>query len=241
MRTHLLKDQHDLKANITALDPRKQSQVEYFRKRKSYQHHWSVNFCGLQEDYIYLKEIYSEFNSKMLDLDILLNPDDEEGNPNPTARRTPESNYNLDNKDIVRKNSQVEEVLGSTQEALIYFVASLPAPEQVFMVQLATLPFLKDLDMIKAWAAEKPIVNAGDQVKEEDMTTITTGDDNMADIEIPQQEEKANLNQGGVNAAPKPTHSPSSSGESIKSLQTEEESYQNQEALSKLLAIWMTQ
>ena len=63
----------------------------------------------------------------MLDLDILLNPDDEEGNPDPKARRKPKSNYNLDNKDIVRKNSHVEEVLGSTQEALIHFVVSLPA------------------------------------------------------------------------------------------------------------------
>ena len=91
MKTWLLKDQDDLKANIAALDPRKQSQEEYFRKRNSYQHQWSINFCGLQEEYIYLKEIYSEFNSKMLDLDILLNPDDEEGNPDPNARREPES------------------------------------------------------------------------------------------------------------------------------------------------------
>ena len=155
----------------------------------------------------------------MIDLDILLNPD-EEGNPEYTARRTPESNYNLDNKDIVRKISQVEEVLDSTRDALIHFILSLPAAEQVFMVQQATLPCLKKLDVIKAYVAEKPIVNAGDQVKDDDTTTITTGEDNMADIEIPQQEEIANLNQGGVNAAPKPTHSPSSSGGSLKSLQT---------------------
>ena len=66
------------------------------------------------------------------------------------------------------------------------------------------------------------------------MTTITTGEDNMADIKIPQQEEISNLNQGGVNAAPKPSHSPSSSGGSLKSLETKEKSYQNQEALPKL-------
>ena len=97
------------------------------------------------------------------------------------------------------------------------------------MVQQATLPCLKKLDVIKAYVAEKPIVNAGDQVKEDDTTIITTGEDNMAAIEIPQQEEIANLNQGGVNAVPKPTHSPSSSGGSLKSLQTKGESYQNQE------------
>ena len=169
----------------------------------------------------------------MIDLDILLNPD-EEGNPENTTRRTPKSNYHLDNKDIVRKISRVEEVLDSIRDALIHFILSLPAAEQVFMVQQATLPCLKKLDVIKAYVAKKPIFNAGDQVKDNDTTTITTGEDNMADIEIPQQEDITNLNQGGVNAAPKPTHSPCSSGRSIKSLQTEERSYQNQEALPKL-------
>ena len=180
----------------------------------------------------------------MIDLDILLNPD-EEGNPEYTARRTPESNYNLDNKDIVRKISQVEEVLDSTRDALIHFILSLPAAEQVFMVQQATLPCLKKLDVIKAYVAEKPIVNAGDQVKDDDTTTITTGEDNMADIEIPQQEEIANLNQGGVNAAPKPTHSPSSSGGSLKSLELKKRVTKTRKlcpnSLAKLLAISMTQ
>ena len=120
----------------------------------------------------------------MIDLDILVNPD-QEGNPENTTRRMPESNNNLDDKDIVRKISQVEEVLDSARDSLIYFVMSLPAPEQVFMIQQATIPWLKDLDVIKAYVAEKPIVNAGDQVKDDDTTTITTGEDNMADIEIP--------------------------------------------------------
>ena len=79
----------------------------------------------------------------MIDFDIILNPDDKEGNPDPTARRMPESNYNLDNKDIVRKNSQVEEVLDSTRDALIHFIVSLPAAEQVFMVQQIYLSCLK--------------------------------------------------------------------------------------------------
>ena len=38
-KTWLLKDQDDLKANVASLDPRRQSQEEYFRKRNSYQHH----------------------------------------------------------------------------------------------------------------------------------------------------------------------------------------------------------
>ena len=84
-RTHLLRDQDAIKAYVAALDPREQSQVEYVNaKRKTCQH----NFSGLQEHFIDLRKIYSKFNSKMLDLDILLNPDkedlkmpDEEGNP----------------------------------------------------------------------------------------------------------------------------------------------------------------
>ena len=232
MKTWLLKDQDDLKANVAALDPRRLSQKEYLRKRNSYQHQWSINFFGLQEEYIYLKEIYSEFNSKMLDLDILLNPDDEEGNPDPNARREPESIYSLDNKDIVRKNSQLEELHRSIQEALTHFVVSLPAPKQEFMSQQSTIPWLKDLVVIKAHVAEKPIVNAGDKDKEDDTTAVTTGENNTADLKIPEQEEIANLNQGGVNTAPKPTHSPS--GESIKSLQIKGKSYQDQEALPKL-------
>ena len=168
----------------------------------------------------------------MLDLDILLNPDDEEGNPDPNARREPKSIYSLDNKDIVRKNSQLEELHRSIQEALTHFVVSLPAPEQEFMSQQSTIPWLKDLVVIKAHVAEKPIVNAGDKDKEDDTTAVTTGENNTADLKIPEQEEIANLNQGGVNTAPKPTHSPS--GESIKSLQIKGKSYQDQEALPEL-------
>ena len=155
MKTWLLKDQDDLKAKVAALDPRGLSQEKYLRKRNSYLHQWSINFFGLQEEYIYLKEIYSEFNSKMLDLDILLNPDDEEGNPDPNARREPEPICSLDNKDIVRKNSQLEELHRSIQEALTYFVISLSAPEQVFMSQHSTIPWLKDLEVIKAQVAKK--------------------------------------------------------------------------------------
>ena len=185
-RTCLLRDQDAIKAYVAELDPREQNQVEYVNtKRKTCQLNWSINFSGLQEHYIYLKEIYNEFYFKMIDLDILLNPD-EEGNPENTTRRTPESNYNLDNKDIVRKISQVEEVLDSARDALIYFVTSLPAPEQVFMIQQATIPWLKDLDVIKAYVAEKPIVNAGDKGKEDDTTAVTTGENNMADFKIPE-------------------------------------------------------
>ena len=74
-------------------------------------------------------------------------------------------------------------------------------------------------------------MNTGEQVKEDYTTIITNGEDNMAAIKIPQQEEIVNLNQGAINAVPKPPHSPNSSGGSLKSLQTKGKSYQNHKAL----------
>ena len=59
---------------------------------------------------------------------------------------------------------------------------SLPAPEQVFMLQEATLPFLKDLLAIKA---AQSFIKAGNQEKEVDMTTITNGEDNGTALKIP--------------------------------------------------------
>ena len=47
MRTHLLRDQHDLEANVVVHYPRKQNQEEYFRKRKSYQHHRRFIVCSI--------------------------------------------------------------------------------------------------------------------------------------------------------------------------------------------------
>ena len=91
-RTCLLRDQDAIKAYVAELDPREQNQVENVNtKKKTCQLIWSINFSGLQEHYIYLKEIYNEFYLKMIDLDILLNPD-KEGNPEYTARRMLESN-----------------------------------------------------------------------------------------------------------------------------------------------------
>ena len=61
-RTCLLRDQDAIKAYVAELDPREQNQVEYVNtKKKTCQLIWSINFSGLQEHYIYLKEIYNKF------------------------------------------------------------------------------------------------------------------------------------------------------------------------------------
>ena len=84
----------------------------------------------------------------------------------------PESRFNPVNEDIARKTSLLEEVLISTRNALARFIISLSAPEQIYMVQEAILPCLKNLDTIKAVFAANTIGNAGDQDNEDDTNTV---------------------------------------------------------------------
>lgn len=88
IRILLLKDLDAMKAYVAALDIKnagEQKEQVNKLKRKPCQLLWSINFSGLQDQYIYLKEIYPMFNSKMMDLIRLLKTD-EEGNPKYPAR-----------------------------------------------------------------------------------------------------------------------------------------------------------
>ena len=138
----LLKALDAIKTYFAALDienaGEQEEQVNKFTRRIN-QLFWRINFSKFQDEYIDLNEIHSMFNSKMKDLIMLLDTD-EEGNPIYPARGMPESRYNPDNEDIVRKASQIEEVFNSTRAAL----AHLPAPEQIYMVQEARFPLLKN-------------------------------------------------------------------------------------------------
>ena len=80
----------------------------------------------------------------------------------------PKSRYNPDNQALARKTSQIEEILTSTRDALANFVISLPAHEQIYIVQEAILPFHKNLDTITAYSARNPISNVDDQKREDD-------------------------------------------------------------------------
>ena len=121
-------------------------------------------------------------------------------------------------KKLPEKTSLIEEVLISTRDALAHFIISLPAPEQIYMVQEAMLPFLKNHDTIKAHFAAKSIGNAGDQEEEDDMNTVVNGEENGPDEEVPQDEDNNILNQGGDNHVPSPPHSPRNLLISSKSL-----------------------
>ena len=67
-RILLLQDLDAIKAYVAALDIKnageQEEQVNKF-KRKICQLIWSINFSGLQDQYICLKEIHSSFNSKV--------------------------------------------------------------------------------------------------------------------------------------------------------------------------------
>ena len=70
----------------------------------------------------------------------------------------------------------MEVVLISTRDMLDQFIVSLPGPEQIYMVQKAILPFLKNLNIINVHFAAKAISNAGDQEEEDEGDTITNGE-----------------------------------------------------------------
>ena len=125
---------------------------------------------------------------------------DKEGDPKYPVRGMPESRYNPGNEDIARKTYLIKEVLTSTRDALVCFIVSLPALEQVYIAQKAVIPFLKNIDTIKAYLA------AAGNKEEFDTNTVVNGEDNGASQEIPQEEENNILNQGGDNPLPMPPH-----------------------------------
>ena len=131
-----------------------------------------INFSELEEEYSHLKEVHSRFLSKVEDWTELLETN-EDGEPEYPQRGMPESRYSPDNEELTRKASLIEEVLISTRETLLKFIVSLPAPEQILLVQEAILPFLRNLDVIKAHFAERVVGDAEDQEEEEEEETNT--------------------------------------------------------------------
>ena len=150
-------------------------------------------FSGLEQEYIILKDLQTRCPSKVNDwIDML--DSDEEGNPRYPARGMPESRFNPDNEEIIRKNSLSEDVLNSTGDILAHFIESLSAQNQSILVQELMLPCLKDLEAVKAYVAAQVIGNAGDQDDEDDINIFINGEDNSD--EIPQEEEHNGHNQG---------------------------------------------
>ena len=74
------------------------------------------------------------------------------------------------------KTSLLEEVLDSVKDALAHFVVSLPARDQILIVREASLPFLKNLDDLKAYCSEQSAANPENQDEEDDQNTVVNGE-----------------------------------------------------------------
>ena len=108
-------------------------------KRRCRQNINLFNFNELENIYIHIRDIHSRFNAKIDDWTELLD-ENEEGEPIYPERGMSESRYAPDNEDLNRKTTIMEEVLTLTGDALIEFMVSLPAPEQVLLAEEASSP-----------------------------------------------------------------------------------------------------
>ena len=140
--------------------------------------------------------------------------------------------YNPDNQELAMKDSQLEEIFTSARDALSNFVISLPAHEQPYIVQESILPFLKNLEAIKAYCDRNPNSNPDDQEEEDDTNTIINGGNNAAE-ENPDGQEG---NPGDDDPNYSPRQSPRNLLTSSKSLKIEGKSYQiKKQRIDKLL------
>ena len=173
-------------------------------RRRARQTILRINFSQLEEGYARVKEIHDRFTSRIEDWIELLGTN-EDGEPTYPQRGMPESRYNPDNQDLARKTSQLEETLTSARDALANFITSLPAHEQIYIVQEAILPFHKNLEAIKAYCAAQSVSNG------QDTENTNANDLGEATRENPEDQEHNILNPGEDNHIPSPRNSPRNS------------------------------
>ena len=172
------------------------------------------NYNELENIYSRVKRLHSAFYAKVEDCTELLKEDDN-GDPIYPERGMPESRYVPDNEDLKRKTTILEEILDHTADALIEFMVSLPAPLQVLLAEEASLPFLKNLDVIKNHIAAKATGANEEQEEEDDTDTVINGEDTGNNNEVPIDNDLTGdqsgvpvLNAGGHNVLPTPPPSP---------------------------------
>ena len=105
------------------------------------------NFEGLEDTFISTTNLNSRLNSRINDWADLLESN-EDGDPIYPDRGLPEYRYSPEAEDFSRKTKIMEEVLSTTQEAMIRFLISLPAPEQFTLSQEARSAFLQDPEAV---------------------------------------------------------------------------------------------
>ena len=197
-------------------------------RRRARQTILRINFSQLEEGYARVKEIHDRFTSKREDWIELLGTN-EDGEPTYPQRGMPESRYNPDNQDLARKTSDLEDILTSARNALANFITSLPAHEQIYIVQEAILPFHKNLEAIKAYCDAQAINNGQD--------TEDTNANGLGEATRVNPEDQENiLNPGEDNHIPSPRNSPRNSLTSSKSVKIDGKTYQvRKQRINKLL------
>ena len=198
-------------------------------RRRARQTILRINFSQLEEGYARIKEIHDRFTSKREDWIELLGTN-EDGEPTYPQRGMPESRYNPDNQDLARKTSDLEDILTSARNALANFITSLPAHEQIYIVQEAILPFHKNLEAIKAYCDAQAINNGQDT---EDTNANGLGEATRVN---PEDQEQNILNPEEDNHIPSPRNSPRNSLTSSKSVKIDGKTYQvRKQRINKLL------
>ena len=200
------------------------------------------NFNELENIYIHIRDISSRFNAKIDDWTELLD-ENEEGEPIYPERGMPETRYTPGNEDLNRKTNVMKEVLTLTRDALIKFMVSLPAPKQLLLAEEASLPFLKNIDIIKKHTAAKATGANEEQGEEDDTNTVINDDDSGNDNEVPiinnptgDNSEDPLVNAGGDNVVPTLPPSPRNSYGSSKSLRIGGKSHRaKKERINKLV------
>ena len=129
----------------------------------------------------------------------------------------PESRYSPEGEDFIRKTTVMEETLSYTQEVLIKFLLSLPAPEQVILSQEAENVFLKNLDTLKVHYQAR---GQDDQEKEEEDARTIINNETPPPAHTPLHNEDQEDTQSEENLEALNTSTHSSPGQSLASSKT---------------------
>ena len=156
------------------------------------------NFEGLEDTFISTTNLNSRLNSRINDWADPIYPD----------RGLPEYCYSPEAEDFSRKTKIMEEVLSTTQEAMIRFLISLLAPEQFTLSQEARSAFLKDPEAVRSHYGDQDQEQAEDRDGDNTIVNEETNDDRQEDL----------LQEDDCDFVPSPSRSPRNSIESSKSV-----------------------
>ena len=127
---------------------REKGKVTNRLRRLSHQSLIRFNFQDLEDAYIATTNLNSRLNSRINDWADLLDTN-EDGDPIYPDQGVPGYCYSPEAEDFLRKTRIMEEVLSFSEEVMIRFLISLPAPLQLRLWQEARCIFLKDPEALR--------------------------------------------------------------------------------------------